>query len=125
MNENMIEALKIIITKCPTNSTASMYAVRLLSNPNTPIAQTRYLNILQMVFANGVEFTDDERALLASVIEGGPRSGRPTTYDEAMKQFPVYLPQSQIDWLKAQPRPAGETVRSLIQTAMDADTPHE
>lgn len=115
----MIEALKLIISKCPANSWASINALKLLSgNPNSPTAQTRYLYILQNAFASGVEFTDDDRALLTSVIEGGPRSGRPTTYDEPMRQISLYLPQEQIDWLRSQDRPASEIIRALISAAM-------
>jgi hypothetical protein len=47
-------------------------------------------------------------------------SGRPTFYDQPMKQTAIWLPDEMIAWLKAQPQNMGETIRDLIKTAMSA-----
>lgn len=45
--------------------------------------------------------------------------GRPPIYSEAMRQTAIFLPEHMITWLKAQPGGMSETVRKLVQAAMD------
>lgn len=44
--------------------------------------------------------------------------GRPTYYDQAMKQTALWLPEEMITWLKNQPGTMSETIRDLIKAAM-------
>lgn len=57
-----------------------------------------------------------EQAFDAVVEEAG--AGRPTYYDETMRQTALWLPEHMITWLKAQPQPMGETIRLLIDEAI-------
>lgn len=60
-------------------------------------------------------------------VVGGKRysvataSGRPTYYGQPMRQTAIWLPEEMITWLKAQPGTMSETIRELIQKAMDQD----
>lgn len=45
-------------------------------------------------------------------------AGRPTYFDQPMKQTAIWLPDEMIAWLKAQPNNMGETIRNLIKAAM-------
>ena len=45
-------------------------------------------------------------------------AGRPPIYDQPMKQTAIWLPDHMIAWLKAQPGTMSETMRRLIETAM-------
>lgn len=44
---------------------------------------------------------------------------RPAFFGEPMKQTTVWMPDTMITWLKAQPAGMGETLRNLITVAMD------
>jgi hypothetical protein len=47
-------------------------------------------------------------------------AGRPTYYDQPMRQTAVWLPEAMIAWLKAQPDGGmGETLRRIIKAEMD------
>jgi len=48
------------------------------------------------------------------------KPGRPTKKGVKMTPTAVYLLPEQIDWLKRQDRPMGETIRLLIQEKMTA-----
>lgn len=115
---DLTDALKLIVYRCPSGSSASLGALRLLNAPDSPTAQVRYIQILQQAFSSGSEFNDEEREILSGVIEGAPRLGRPTTFDQPMKQFNLFLRADQITWLRDQERGAGETIRALIDAAM-------
>jgi len=45
-------------------------------------------------------------------------AGRPTYYDQPMKQTAIWLPDEMITWLKAQPGSMSDTIRELIKRAM-------
>lgn len=47
-------------------------------------------------------------------------TGRPSYYGARMKQTAVYLTPEMIDWLKSQGG-MGETIRALIEQAIEAD----
>lgn len=47
-----------------------------------------------------------------------PEQGRPPLYGEKMKQTAVWLPEAMADWLKNQPGGVSETIRDLINKAM-------
>jgi len=47
-------------------------------------------------------------------------AGRPTYYDQPMRQTAVWLPEEMIAWLK-QDGNMGEKIRGLIQAAMDGE----
>lgn len=49
----------------------------------------------------------------------GKTFGRPPIYSEAMRQTAIFLPEHMITWLKAQPGGMSETVRKLVQVAID------
>ncbi len=57
-----------------------------------------------------------EQAFDAVVEEAS--AGRPTYFDQPMKQTAVWLPEEMIAWLKTQPEGMGATLRALIQQAM-------
>ncbi len=46
-------------------------------------------------------------------------SGRPTYYDQPMKQTAIWLPDEMIAWLKGQPGNMSDTIRNLIKRAME------
>ena len=46
-------------------------------------------------------------------------AGRPTYFDQPMKQTAIWLPEKMISWLKQQPGGMGEVIRELIKQAMD------
>ena len=45
-------------------------------------------------------------------------SGRPTYYEQPMKQTAIWLPDEMITWLKSQPGNMSDTIRNLIKQAM-------
>lgn len=45
-------------------------------------------------------------------------AGRPTIYGETMKQTAIWLPESMLTWLKAQPKSMSEIIRDLVEAAM-------
>lgn len=47
-------------------------------------------------------------------------AGRPTYYDQPMKQTAIWLPEPMLAWLKAQPETMSEKIRSLVEHAMKA-----
>lgn len=50
--------------------------------------------------------------------------GRPTMYDEKMRQVGLWLPEHMIEWLRSQDGGVSETVRALIEAAMTAEGKH-
>lgn len=57
-----------------------------------------------------------EEAFDAIVEEAS--AGRPTYYGKPMRQTAIWLPDEMIDWLKAQGKPMGDTIREMIKQAM-------
>jgi hypothetical protein len=51
-------------------------------------------------------------------------AGRPSYFGEAMKSTNLWLPQEMIDWLKAQEGGMSETIRTLINIAMQKNNCH-
>jgi len=47
--------------------------------------------------------------------------GRPPLYDQTMKQTAVRLPKYQIEWLYQQPGGMAETIRKLVDGAINSE----
>jgi hypothetical protein len=62
----------------------------------------------------------DYEAAFDAVVEEAV-SGRPTYYDQPMRQTAIWLPEEMITWLKAQPGTLSDTVRNLVKQAMTPD----
>lgn len=54
-----------------------------------------------------------------NIVVDEASAGRPTLYDEPMRQTAIWLPEEMIAWLKSQDKTLSETVRDLIKQAMD------
>lgn len=63
--------------------------------------------------------------IVPSEPEGpGPKSpGRPARYDGPMEQTGIMLPRHIKEWLAARPDGIAETIRQLVQQAMDNERP--
>jgi len=84
----------------------------------TPISREEAIELYEQLEEHEVEY---EAAFDAVVEEAG--AGRPTYYDEPMRQTAVWLPEAMIAWLKSQPGTMGETIRELIKRAMMENGP--
>jgi len=49
----------------------------------------------------------------------GQQFGRPPQYDKTMKQTSIWFPEEMITWLSKQPKNMSQTIRDLVQAAMD------
>lgn len=67
------------------------------------------------------QYVKYEEAFDAVVEEAASTAGRPTLYDEPMKQAGIWLTESQISWGKTQPGGLSETVRRLLDAAIAAN----
>jgi hypothetical protein len=66
------------------------------------------------------EAMDFEAAFNIAPEEPEPDRGRPPMYGEPMRQTAVWLPENMIAWLQAQPGSQSETMRALIEAAMQS-----
>lgn len=67
----MIEqAIKIILSKCPSEiSLLALETQKAFREGSVQVGQLRYSRLLEQVFATGVDFSPEERAVLASCLE--------------------------------------------------------
>jgi len=83
-----------------------------------PLSREEAMTLYEQLKEHNVEY---DQAFDAVVEDAA--GGRPTYYDQPMKQTAVWLPEAQIDWLKSQPGGMGETMRRLIAQASGETTP--
>lgn len=62
------EAIKIIVSKCSSEVVRDALATRKAFAMNSPVAQLRYNNLLEQVFASHAVFTAEEKEILAEPI---------------------------------------------------------
>lgn len=79
----------------------------------TPLTREQATELYEQLPEHNVEYED----AFDTVVEEA-HAGPPSYYGKPMKQSPVYMPDEMWEWLKAQPRPASETIRALIEAAM-------
>ena len=118
MNDNKINALRLIAAKSPNAMREAINTIRAI-NLNSPVAQRRYNRVVEIAFNDPqAEFSADERAMIADGLDIVEQSGRPTLYGETMRQTAIYLPEEMIAWLNTQSGGMSETIRGLIQDKM-------
>jgi|GEM_PF-2047597 predicted HicB family RNase H-like nuclease len=66
------EATKLIIKKCSPELGTEALTCQMLFSTKSPRGQKQYNLLLQKVFASGVQFTEEEKAILAEVLAGIP-----------------------------------------------------
>lgn len=72
----MIEALKLIVAKSPNAARQALQAIAAVSN-KSPVAQVRYNHCVSIALNDGqAQFTQAERALLASYLDGTDSDNR-------------------------------------------------
>ena len=54
--------------------------------------------------------------------EPEPERGRPTLYEEKMKQTAIWLPDEMIAWLKSQPGTMSDVIRILLEEKTETET---
>jgi hypothetical protein len=81
-----------------------------------PLSREEAMELWEQLPEHAVSYED---AFDAVVEEAS--AGRPTYYGETMKQTAVWLPQTMIDWLKAQPEGMGNKMRELIAAAQKSN----
>jgi len=86
-------------------------------NTLTPISRDEAIELYENSLP---EHMVEYEAAFDAVVEEAA-AGRPTYYDQPMRQTGIWLPEDMIAWLKAQPGGMSEAMRRLIETAMAAD----
>jgi len=66
------EAIRVILMKCSQEIVREALITQRSFALKSPMAQTRYSRLLEKAFASGVEFTADEKAILAGVLDEIP-----------------------------------------------------
>lgn len=109
---DMIEALRIILSKTANPNTqrqaiACLQAVR----NNSPVAQIRYNQVVQMAFYEALDLTPEERAIIAGAldVDGGD------TRDQVLR---VRLTASEMASVKDAARDAGKTVSEYVRSKL-------
>ncbi len=76
---DIVQALQIIIARSPNASEEALRTISAVQN-NSPVAQNRYLFVLQRALADqDANFTPEERQMLAEAIDPGAIEGRDYT----------------------------------------------
>jgi hypothetical protein len=105
----MESALKLIIAKC--NSYIAEEAIRTMAamRSNSPVLQIRYLSLLQRALSSDVEWTPEERIILAEAVEAPDTS--------AAKNFTLRLriTSQEHGYLKSQADEAGLSVSEYVR----------
>lgn len=80
----------------------------------TPLTKEEAIEAWERLPEKDIEF---EEAFDTEVQEAAA-PGRPPKLGQTMTAFQVYMTEAQREWVKAQPGGAGETIRALIDQAM-------
>lgn len=88
--ELFLEAIKIIVARCSIEVIQQALAAKRLYENNSPMASARYSHLLEAVFADGVQFTPEEKQVLAKGL----------SLDEDGKSVVLNVRMSQIEKTK-------------------------